>query len=105
MPRTTEGTCAEGNGLEMGSLPLEAGDFIVVREGITDPDFPDMRLDGWTGIVIDVDRRARCPAYLVRWSESCLDRLPPEYRARCESRDLAFDRTWLLEEDVKPAAV
>lgn len=77
------------------------GERVAVRCGTADPDFPDMRLDGWTGTIVDVDRQTFPILYLVQWSQGALGSLPPDYRDRCESEDMLFDRMWLLGDDLE----
>ncbi len=80
------------------SLP-RVGDAVVVKRGVADPDFPEVHLDGWRGVVILIERRTPPPRYLVRWNRGFLNRLPRKHRSRCESEDLAIDRMWLFGED------
>jgi hypothetical protein len=79
---------------------FRAGDTVVVKLEIADPDFSDMCLDGWAGQIIDVSMRAGATLYLVQWSQNTLVRLPLNYRERCESKDMVFDRMWLCEDDL-----
>ncbi len=86
-------------------LRFTAGARVRVKLGVKDPDFPDKDLGGFKGTISQVEqgKTANC---LVQWSLATLDRLRPACRDFCESEDVAFDKMWLLEEDLErdPAA-
>jgi hypothetical protein len=77
------------------------GDRVRVVKGTADPDFPDISLDGWVGIVREVDAAEAGPLYLVEWTDQTLAAVPPGYRERCERDDLEFEQTWLREADLE----
>jgi hypothetical protein len=58
-------------------------------------------LGGWRGHIIQSQERPN-RTYLVRWSRETLENIHPVYRERCESDDVCFDQTWLLEGDLEP---
>jgi hypothetical protein len=65
-----------------------------------DPDFPSMHLGGWVGTVARV-QMGDFAAYLVQWSPRTLKSVPPAVRDSCEKEDIAFDKMWLIEEDLE----
>ena len=48
------------------SSRFSVGDAVRVRAGVIDPDFPDIPLDGWAGVIAECDETANCGP-----SESC----------------------------------
>lgn len=84
-----------------GDGRFSVGDAVRVRAGVIDPDFPDIPLDGWAGVVAECDETSP-PLYLVRWSTETLSRLTPVYRMRCDREGMDADETWLLGKDLEP---
>jgi hypothetical protein len=85
------------------SLPpkFAVGDAVHVRPGVTDPDFSDMPLGGWTGTIKEVDVGGSS-AYLVAWNSHTLQNAHPLFRNRCEKGGFGFEEMWLGEEDLEP---
>ncbi len=79
-----------------------AGALVRVRPGTADPDFGDVPLGGWAGVIREVDQRSSPPLYLIAWNKHTLDNMHPVYRKRCERDGLDFESMWLSEEDVEP---
>lgn len=79
------------------------GDAVRVRAGVADPDFPDIPLAGWAGVIASIDETIP-PLYLVRWSAETLSRITPAYRVRCEREGMDGDETWLLGKDLEEDA-
>ncbi|MEX0718563.1 MAG: calcium-binding protein [Planctomycetaceae bacterium] len=77
------------------------GTEVRVRSGVSDPDFPDIPLGGWTGAVIECEV-ADPPLYLVRWNEHTFAQMHPVYRKRSERDGLEVDEMWLSEGDLEP---
>lgn len=77
------------------------GDAVRVRSGVTDPDFPDIPLGGWTGKITEVELGD--PAlYLIRWSQDTLKNMHPIYRKRCERDGLDFEEIRLGVDELEP---
>ena len=76
------------------------GDTVRVRAGVIDPDFSDIPLAGWAGVIADIDETIP-PLYLVRWTPDTLSRITPAYRVRCDREDMDADETWLLGKDLE----
>jgi len=77
------------------------GAQVRVKPGVTDPDFADMPLGGWAGLVCEVDDQSHPPNYLIQWNQHTLDHMHPIHRKRCERDDLEVDSMWLGEEDIE----
>ncbi len=76
-------------------FPLAAQ--VWVKQGITDPDFPDFPLGGWAGAVKQVVHDQGKAMYLIEWNRRTLANLHPIYRQRCERDGLAYETMWLDE--------
>jgi hypothetical protein len=74
------------------------GDRVRVVAGTADPDYPDIPLGGWAGVVADVDQAETGPLYLVEWNEETLAATTPVYRRRCQRDDLEHERAWLRDD-------
>jgi hypothetical protein len=79
---------------------LAVGDAVGVRAGTADPDFPDRQLDGWTGVLIALDKTIAPMRCLVQWDRTTLDGMSADYRVRCEMEDFALEQMWLSEDDL-----
>jgi hypothetical protein len=96
---------AAGAGPAPGSEPRFApGARVRVKAGTKDPDFPDIPLGGWAGVVVEIDDKASPPLYLVEWGEETLDAMHPVYLRRCEREGLEVEGMWLAEADLEPDA-
>jgi hypothetical protein len=81
---------------------FEPGNKVRVKPGISDPDFPDIPLGGWSGTVTEVEQTDNQITYEIRWDKRTLGGMPPVYRKRCERDGLDLEMMWLGEEDVEP---
>lgn len=70
---------------------------VAVKAGVTDPDYPDMPLGGWTGVICDADVKATPRSYRVAWSAATLDLMHPLHRRRCERDGFEVETMWLPE--------
>jgi hypothetical protein len=80
-------------------LKFDAGARVRVKLGVKDPDFPDNDLGDFKGTISQVEQ-GKTANYLVQWSPTTLARLRPACRDFCKIEDVAFDKMWLLEEDL-----
>jgi len=77
------------------------GDKVVVKRGVTDPDYPDMPLGGWTGTVEKI--WCRTPVvYDIRWDHRTLDGMHPVFLKRCERDGLDAKVMGLSAGDLLP---
>src|SRR5262245_56095396 len=81
---------------------FQPGDKVRVRYGVTAPDFEDIPLGGWTGMIGTVEQADDQIAYEIEWDRRTLDAMHPVYKKRCERDDLDVETLWLAEEDVEP---
>lgn len=81
---------------------FKVGDQIRVKPGVSDPDFPDMPLGGWSGTVTEViehEGRINCG---FRLDERTLASLHPIYKQRCEIDGLDYGSMGLSQEEIEP---
>jgi hypothetical protein len=78
------------------------GDRVLVRRGVTDPDFPDLPIGGWAGTVVEVQTRESPPTVLVRWSPATLAGIHPVFRKRSERDGFDIGEMWLGHDDLEP---
>ncbi|NQT36761.1 MAG: hypothetical protein HQ581_04685 [Planctomycetes bacterium] len=79
---------------------FSVGSSVRVKAGVMDPDFPDVHLGDWSGTISEVERGS-LTTYLVDWNRTTLRAVPPVLQDHCKEEDVAFDKMWLLEEDLR----
>src|SRR5208283_446106 len=84
-----------------GSPRFKVGDKVRVKSGVSDPDFPDMPLGGWTGTVTEIIEHEGQINCVFKLDDRTLKTLHPVYRKRCERDGLDFDIMGLGEEDLE----
>ena len=89
---------------QRGSSPprFESGVKVRVRHGVRDPDFADIPLGGWAGIVKEVERARGETTYLIAWDRATLKGMHPVYMKRCERDGLELESMWLGDDDLEP---
>jgi hypothetical protein len=80
---------------------FKIGDKIRVKSGVSDPDFPDMPLGGWTGTVVEITEHKRRIDCVFRLDDRNLPSLHPIYRSRCERDGLDCETMSLSEDDLE----
>jgi hypothetical protein len=80
---------------------FSVGDRVRVKYGVPDPDFPDIPLGGWAGIITEVDQDGREPLFLVEWDKYTLDHIHPVFSKRCDRDGLDETNSWLGNEDLE----
>jgi hypothetical protein len=81
---------------------FSVGAAVRVMKGVKDPDFPDMPLGGWAGVVKDTKTEDDDPVYLVDWNAYTLAHMHPVYRRRCERDGLEVTSAWLGADELEP---
>ena len=81
---------------------FEPGMKVRVKYGVTVPDFEDIPLGGWTGVIKGTEQSDDQIDYEIEWDRRTLDAMHPVYRKRCERDGLELEAMWLTEEDVEP---
>src|SRR5215212_7793196 len=83
-------------------LRFEPGMKVRVKQGVRDPDFPDIPLGGWAGTVKEVEQADGETTYLILWGRTTLRGMHPVYKKRCERDGLETESMWLGAEDIEP---
>lgn len=78
------------------------GAKVRVKAGTIDPDFEDIPIGGWAGVVRDIEEKAKPPNYLIRWNRHTLDNMHPVFRNRSERDALELEVMWLGEDVLEP---
>src|SRR5947209_18974415 len=81
---------------------FKVGEKVRVKPGVSDPDFPDMPLGGWSGTVTEVIEHEGQINCVFRLDARTLASLHPIYRQRCEIDGLDYEVMGLGEEDFEP---
>jgi hypothetical protein len=86
---------------ESATPRFKVGDKVRVKSGVSDPDFPDMPLGGWTGTVTEIiehDGQINC---VFKLDDRTLKNLHPVYRKRCERDGLDYETMGLGEAELE----
>jgi hypothetical protein len=86
---------------ESATPRFKVGDKVRVKSGVSDPDFPDMPLGGWTGTVTEIIEHEGQINCVFKLDNRTLASIHPIYRKRCERDGLDFERMGLGEEDLE----
>ena len=78
------------------------GDKVRVKSGVSDPDFPDMPLGGWTGTLTEIIEHKGQYTCVFELDDRTLASLHPVYRKRCERDGLDFETMGLTEGELEP---
>jgi len=80
---------------------FQVGDKVRVKPGVSDPDFPDMPLGGWTGTVTEIIEHEGQINCVFKLDDQTLASIHPIYRRRCERDGLDFKTMGLGEEELE----
>ena len=67
---------------------ISPGTRIRVKPGISAPELPDVMIEGWTGVVVELSGPKASPKYIIEWDGETQDRMTPFYTAHCEAQGL-----------------
>lgn len=79
---------------------FKIGDKVRVKTGVSDPDFPDIPLGGWSGTTKVISAKPPI-TYLIEWDRRTLKSMHPIYKKRCERDGLFCESMWLGQEDIE----
>ena len=82
---------------DRSSPRFKVGDKVRVKPGVSDPDFPDMPLGGWSGTVTEIIEHEGQINCVFKLDERTLASIHPIYRKRCERDGLDFETMGLSE--------
>ncbi len=81
---------------------FRSGEKVRVKQGVRDPDFPDIPLGGWAGTIKEVGQSKEEVTYLIAWDQATLRSMHPIYKKRCERDGLETESMWLGDGDLEP---
>jgi hypothetical protein len=81
---------------------FQVGDKVRVKPGVSDPDFPDMPLGGWTGTVTEIIEHEGQVNCVFELDERTLASLHPIFRQRSEIDGLDIGFMGVCQEDIEP---
>jgi hypothetical protein len=84
------------------SCRFKPGDKVRVKQGVRDPDFPDIPLGGWAGTVKEVHHAEGETSLLITWNQATLRGMHPIYKKRCERDGLELESMWLDDDSLEP---
>jgi hypothetical protein len=80
---------------------FKVGDAVRVKRGVIDPNYSDIPLGGWAGIITEVEQAEGVITYLIAWSRETLKTIHPVFRKRCDRDGLEFESMSLGDEDIE----
>ncbi len=81
---------------------FKVGDKIRVKPGVSDPDFPDMPLGGWSGTITEMIEHEGQINCVFEVDERTLTSIHPVYKQRCEVDGLDYRFMGLAQADIEP---
>lgn len=79
-----------------------AGQRVRVVEGVTMPEFPDLSIAGWEGVVMETSGSGSKMKVILEWDAGALSVMPEHYRNHCESQGLVSAMACLPASAVEP---
>jgi Calcium binding len=81
---------------------FQVGDKVRVKPGVSDPDFPDMPLGGWSGTVTEIIEHEGQVNCVFELDERTLASLHPIFKQRSEIDGLDIGFMGVCQEDIEP---
>jgi hypothetical protein len=79
---------------------IKKGDYVKVKEGVSDYAHKHIDLSNWQGYVLDIHKDNKGLFIEVQWDSLTLNQMPFDFIERCIADDVEFDSYILLENDV-----
>jgi hypothetical protein len=79
---------------------LSAGTRVVVRAGVSSPDFAEILFEGWTGTIVEVSRKKSGMKYILQWDDAVIENMPKDYLDKCEEFQLFHSMACLDETEI-----
>lgn len=80
---------------------LSAGSRVRVKTGTNAPEFTEVCIEGWTGIITEIAGRKAGIRYMIEWDDATLDAMPPSYVELCEQKQLYYRMACLTGDDIE----
>lgn len=78
----------------------KAGQRVRIKDDVTMPEYPEIAIGGWTGMVLETQGRGADTKVILEWDDPVLEAMPAEYREKCESQNLLYTMACLPMTDV-----
>lgn len=76
------------------------GQQVKVREGVNSPEYTDISLTGWVGVIQESSGKPPSVSYVIEWLPTTLSSMPESYLSRCEADGLYHMLACLNEEQL-----
>ncbi|MCA9074240.1 MAG: hypothetical protein KDA93_04340 [Planctomycetaceae bacterium] len=86
------------------SSKLAAGAEIRIKPGTPLPEFPNVSIDDWTGMILETKGRGADLQYIIEWDDTTVAMMPQSYQDQCEEQGLFFRMACLPADHVVAAA-
>ena len=63
------------------------GRSIRVKDGATMPEFAEVSIAGWTGMIVEAGA-GEAPPLIVEWDAASMAKMPASYQTHCEAQGL-----------------
>jgi len=80
-----------------------AGQTVQVKDGVHMPEFPELPIGGWKGMVLETSGSGSKTKVILEWDESTVALIPESYRSQCESQGLLFTMACLPASEIELA--
>jgi hypothetical protein len=87
-------------------MKFKVGDIIKVKGGVPDPDFEDLLISGWQGVIVEVELptgKEKEHLYHIKWDNRTINEMSDEYLERAELEGLQASEMVLSESDIEAA--
>lgn len=74
----------------------KVGDWVRVKPGVKDFDFPQFEMTGWEGRIMEVEKDRSPPMYCVKWSQKTRSGFPKKLMKLVEKEGLCLSKMCLF---------
>jgi len=82
-------------------MKIKIGDYVRVKEGISDPDFDMFLIDGYQGRVFHIGENPDETLIGITWDKQTLLKMSEIMRYLCMNDCLDYDKMFLLPDEVE----
>lgn len=86
------------------SSKLKAGTPVRIKPGTPLPEFPNISIDDWAGMVLETKGSGANLQYIIEWDDATVEKMPQSYLEQCEEQGLFFRMACLPAAQVVDAA-